>query len=212
MITPRNPHHAVRVLASGGSVFAICCCALGLVACTSILELRHTGDVLALQYAGEEINCELLAVTDSMLYLIPTADNDPALGLVAGMIHEAPPSLFHRGEVQGYMNRSWMTPVLLFQLVPTVMLAVEAFTYEGNDSELRFILPTLGAISMLNMWILHSGTDDAPGFTRSLMPEELPLLRRYARYPQGLTAEQLDLLLSVRNQRAARPLPVPMGS
>ena len=192
--------HAARAFLPG-------CCALILIGCSSIFELRHTGDVLELPYAGEEIHCELLAVTDSMLYLIPTADNDPALGLVAGMIYEAPPVLFPRGEVQGYMNRSWLTPVLLFQLLPTVMLTIEAFDYDKETFGLNYMLPAIGVIGMINLWVFHDGSNDPPEFTRALTPEEMQLLRRYARYPQGLTAEQLELLLSVRKQTTPRLMP-----
>lgn len=177
--------------------------------CTSMFELQHTGDVIELDYEGQDIRCELLAVSDSMMYLIPTADNKPATGLEAGKIYAAPPYIFRSGDVQGYSNRSWLTPFLIFQVVPLIMYTIEAAYYQQDHSTAAMVLPIFfGSFTLLEFVLLHLESNEPPGFERALAPEEMQFLRKYARYPQGLTAEQLTLLLSVRQQTDPYPMPV----
>lgn len=176
--------------------------------CTSMFELQHTGDVIELDYEGQDIQCELLAVSDSMMYLIPTADNRPATGLEAGKIYAAPPYIFRSGDVQGYSNRSWLTPFLIFQVVPLIMYTIEAAYYQQDHTTAALVLPVIfGTFTLLEFVLLHLESNDPPGFERVLAPEELQFLRKYTRYPQGLTAEQLTLLLAVRNQTEPHPMP-----
>jgi hypothetical protein len=192
-------------------VFSLTLALLFFGGCTSMFELQHTGDVIDLDYEGQDIRCELLAVSDSMMYLIPTADNKPGTGLEAGRIYAAPPYVFRSGDVQGYSNRSWLTPFLIFQVVPIIMYAIEAASYEHDNTAAVMVLPIFfGSFTLLEFVLLHSATNDPPGFDRALMPEELLFLRKYARYPQGLTAEQLKLLLAVRNQTEPHPMPAPI--
>lgn len=188
-------------------VFSLTLALLFFGGCTSMFELQHTGDVIELDYEGQDIRCELLAVSDSMMYLIPTVENEAETLLEAGKIYAAPPYIFRSGDVQGYTNRSWLTPFLIFQVVPFIMYAIEAAVYTQNHNTSAWTLPFFGTFTLLEFLLLHSATNDPPGFDRALAPEELQFLRKYARYPQGLTAEQLTLLLAVRNQTVPYPMP-----
>lgn len=185
-----------------------------LAVCTNIFELRHTGDTIDLRYEGHGIECELLAVSDSMMYLIPTSDTWAGFPVARGMIYAAPPYIFTSGEVRRYMNRDWVLPFLLAQALPVVMLTTEAAAL-WDPGAFVYVLPVLSLVPFVEVMLLISATDDPPGFDRPLTLEELQFYRKYARYPQGLTEEQLGLLLKVREQSQpyTRPiLPGPVGT
>jgi hypothetical protein len=181
-----------------------------LTGCTSIFELQHTGDTIELKYEGHPIECELLAVSDSMMYLIPTSDTWAGFPVVRGMIYAAPPYIFTSGEVQRYANRDWVLPFLIGQVLPVVILSVEAGAYSANDAAFFGYMAIFGIIPAVEYLILIAATDEAPGFERPLTVAELQFYRQYARYPQGLTDEQLGLLLQIRKQ--SQPLTLPLVS
>ncbi len=183
---------------------------LPLGGCTSIFDLQHTGDTIELAYEGHPIECELLAVSDSMMYLIPTSDRWAGFPVARGMIYAAPPYIFTSGEVQGYANRDWVLPFLLGQALPVVLLSVEGGAYWG-ESAFFTSFAFFGLIPFVEYLILTTSTDEAPGFERPLTIGEMQLYRKYARYPQGLTAEQLELLLKVREQSQPYTLPILPG-
>ncbi|MBE0643483.1 MAG: hypothetical protein IH600_05345 [Bacteroidetes bacterium] len=177
--------------------------------CANIHELRYRGDAMALQYEGKEFTCELLSLSDSVMYFIPMEEDNPELLLAPGKIYAAPPYVFASGDVLGYGNHDWVYPVLGMQLLPVLMLAVEASFYNQDIESFFAWTAALSFIPALNVLILYLGTLETPRFEETLLPPKTSEFRKYARYPQGLTEEQLKLLLAVRSQTELLTLPAP---
>ena len=169
--------------------------------CTSLLDLSPGGDVVSVSYREETIRCELLTVDDSLLYYIPLESGSPRLPLMPGKIYASPPSLFSSVNVHGYANHDWVGPVVLMEVLPAVVIGIVYGVHDGSFLNGMGFTAALLAVPAVNIALLAGGTIENPGF-ESPGSDQLNELRMYARYPKALTAEQMQLLLSAREQEA----------
>lgn len=107
--------------------------------------------------------------------------------------------------VQGYSNRNWVTPWIALEVVPTIVLSITAGVYYdiGYALEGLFIL---GAVTGLNGLLLSQGTPPPPRYNNLQMQSNVSELKKYARFPQGLTPEQMDRLAATYGQNGYRIL------
>jgi hypothetical protein len=88
----------------------------------------------------------------------------------------------HSITVQGYANRNWVAPLLLFEAIPVVLMGIAASRVEGTD--VGGIMLITAAPLLLNYAILEASTPRAPRFQQPFTPDRLALLKKHARFPQ----------------------------
>ncbi len=94
---------------------------------------------------------------------------------------------------------SWATGVLFMQIIPALVLGVEASAYTGSPScfigGVMLMIP--GAITLL---VFDSASPDPPSWSKDFGLEEIKKLKIYARMPNGINKEQLSELLALNKQ------------
>ena len=153
---------------------------MALSACTtSDFTVRPTGDQCNVQLkSGKTIQGELLLVRDSLVYFIS-----------GGSVVRCQADRVLSVEVNGYSNHGWVLPVLLFEGLPPILLAAAASSADGADAG---AVAAVGSIPLvLTLILFEVGQPSAPKVESPVMSEERTRLRTFARFPQGLTDDQL---------------------
>lgn len=181
---------------------------------TLMLLMSCGGSRVALKWGGDLSNIvtrrggsyigELLAVSDSVLYF--------RLDPVKNVHHVELNNRIVRAyvwdigsiEIHGYSERNWLTPVLLFEAVPTVLLTIAAASADADAGAVfvTFLIPTA-----LTYVAFEASTPSPPRFKHPLTAEKLEQLRKHSRFAQGLTCSQLEELLRIEKQDQIRELP-----
>jgi len=171
--------------------------ALTLPSCsTGITLLNAGGDVMTvtmqsnISYTGE-----LLAVEDTALACMLDQ------GSIGGMQTKQGPKRFvrlpyqqiDRLVIEGYSNRAWILPVVLFEVVPGILFAAEVATNAHAVSE-----PII-ALTAIPLTITIAGfaatTPPKPAAEQPFTPDVRRELQKYARFPRGLTSTQWEEFL-----------------
>ena len=142
---------------------------------------------------------ELLAVSDStVLFKIEsaTASALPQEKIISVRVDD-----LQSITITGYSNKSWVTPVLLFEVVPAVLLAAAAGSEGGEAGGVLLVFSIPPALTLI---AFAASTPPAPKFEQPFTPAQLESLKKYARFPQGLTPEQLEQLLAANQQSTIR--------
>ncbi len=173
------------------------CLLFAAAACAPMHTLHYTGDEATVDYAGNAIHCELVAVTDSLIFIVPLSKTvrSGLYGLHVGAIGEI--------EVHEYSNPMWIGFYVFEMVIPTVVIAPEVIP-EVRYGMIAFTAAT-GALLIL-------GTSGNPEIEAPLNADRLTELRKYARYPYEISREQLTLLLRSYGQEAPLAYPTPAGS
>jgi hypothetical protein len=175
---------------------------LAATACAPMHTLHYTGDKVTVEYAGTAIDCELLAVTDSLVYVVPSTEaaRSGVYGLRVGAIGEI--------GVHDYTDPIWLGFYVVGMVLPTAILVPKAMAPdlipEFRYGILAFTTAT-GALLIL-------GTRGNPEIAAPFNAQRLTELRNYARYPYEISPEQLTLLLRSYRQDAPLAYPTPAGS
>jgi hypothetical protein len=107
-------------------------------------------------------------------------------------------------KIEGYSNNRWKWSLVAFEVVPTVLMGVAMAQAEAEN-----IGPALCILSLptlLNLAIFSSSTPPSPGVELPLTKEKLEELKKYARFPQGLSGDQFDRLLRMNSQDRVRKI------
>ncbi len=173
-----------------GIILALMC----LSACEPIpFVLRANGDPAVItSEKGEELRGELICVQDGFFYLLT---EKPRARFVRIRFSDV-----RRIAIEGYANRDWVVAVIAGQAVPTVLMTIAAISAGVDQPYIPFFLfaiPTL-----ITYAAFEANTPKKPGCEEP-NPEEAWLLSKYARYPHGLTGEQLHQLMQSRKQAEA---------
>ena len=186
--------------------YSVCFAALvSLMGCTPQKELlKPTGDTATVYMRDNpRFVGELLAVNDRTLYFYVESglpgSQVPSQERIIGVHVDALNSI----KIEGYSNRKWIPALIAFEVIPTVLLDIAAASEDAaaGGFMLVFSIPTA-----INAAIFAASTPKTPGIEARISSRELEELRKYARFPQGLTPAQLDLLLLVNGQSEMRIL------
>lgn len=94
--------------------------------------------------------------------------------------------------IQGYDGSGWGAPVLLFQLLPAVLIAGAAASEGSGALAVGLVCAIPAAITAL----LFFGSDgDTPHWSSEIPISEIENLKKYSRYPEGMSREELSKLL-----------------
>ena len=184
----------VRFLILGGL-------ALFSLSCGSTKDLlTPMGDSVTITTVDGRVHSgEFLWVDSATVYILVVTKGKPMQ-----KVSFVPISSLKSLQVSGYSNREWSKSLLLFQVLPTIVFAVEAAGYT-HDANLGPILLVLGAPTLLTWALLEASTPLDPAVHAPfLMMDEI---QKYARFPKGLTDEQRIQFLQSFGQTEAEVLP-----
>lgn len=143
---------------------------------------------------------EVLAVSDTTIYFnIKSGLPDVQVPSIIGIHVNALAFI----EIKGYSNKKWIPALIAFEVIPTLLLGIAAASVDAEASQIMLMvsIPTV-----INLAIFAASTPPAPRFGHPFSSEHLEELKKFARFPQGLTAAQLEQLLFVNKQSEVRLL------
>jgi hypothetical protein len=178
---------------------------LALAGCSSLDTVHYTGETTTLTVKSHPVEAELLCIADSCLYVIPAADACAKYRLTSGAVYTVPYLELQGMEVENIANNDWTYGILLMEVVPAILMGAAAASYGEGES----FLPVTGALlipAALNALLFVGGTAETPSVDKNGSPNAYRELRRYARFPQGLTPSQLESFMYSRKQGAVLPL------
>jgi len=170
----------------------------------SIRNMKSTGDPAHILLQDEQLlKGELLAVSDSALYIYVQPASSHRQNVSGGGIFQVNLGDLKSVKVKGYSNKKWIGAVLVFQVVPIILLGIAA---SSEDADAGSGMAILSLPVLLTTLLFVASTPPEPGARSPVSPAELEKLRKYARFPQGLTPSQLEVLLAANHQEAVRRL------
>jgi hypothetical protein len=173
--------------------------------CSSLNTVHYAGETTTLTVKSQPVEAELLCIADSCLYVIPAAGACAKYSLTSGSVYALPYRDLQGTEVENIANNDWTYGILLMEVVPAILMGAAAASYGEGES----FLPVTGALlipAALNALLFAGGTAETPAVNGAASPDAYRELRRYARFPQGLTPSQLQTFMASREQEAAFPL------
>lgn len=141
---------------------------------------------------------ELIAITDEEMIINLDSRRDMKGKLTGNKIASAKLNKIENVTVEGYSD-SWATGVLFMQIIPALVLGVEASSQSGSSSGFLFglILMIPAAITYL---VFDSASPEPPPWNKDFGLEEIKKLKIYARMHNGINKEQLSELLKLNKQ------------
>ena len=130
----------------------------------------------------EHNGLELLFINDDTLYTLK--DNSKIIHFNIKDINVI--------TVNGYSDRSWIIGVAAFQVVPAIVMGLAASTINGKEGggaiTAIFLIP-----AVIEILFFETSTPKSPELKQ---PDKnnISVLRKYARYPQELTREQINFI------------------
>ena len=160
--------------------------------------LQPTGDIAQIKIDTEEIiTGQLLTIDIHDIYLQVDRGIQNSELVSKGLIYNISTDCIESITIEGYTNDNWIAPLILLEVIPIGLLGAAAASVEDVDP-IR-VIAVLSMPAFLNYLFLknaHSAPKVAAPFTELNMSE----LKKYARFPQGLTPTQLTTLLATINQ------------
>ena len=181
-------------------------CIIGLItfmSCASqTLLLNPTGDTASVTLLNQTVHIgELLAINDTTIYIkiisndyistTTTAINPRIASISIGSIKSI--------EIKGYSNTQWKTGLILFEVIPSILMGIAAHSY-SDDNNPFLIAGVLSIPTLLNLALFKYSTPEPPRLDHPIESTHLEKLKKYARFPQGLSMPQLKQLLSINKQ------------
>lgn len=144
------------------------------------------GDIAEISLPGYRIvKGELLAVTDTMIYVVK--DNN-ILGIRNNIMNDM--------NFNKYSDNSWVIAVLLGEVLPAVVLTSLVASHEG-DAGLTLAITLIPAAISATLFALSSPKTNYDDLQNK---SEIYELKKFARYPGGLTESQFKELLNFYGQ------------
>lgn len=147
-----------------------------------------TGDIaeIALRKGGA-LKGEFLCFSDSALIFI-----------TSNKITAVPLQSVYEVSFERYSSHSWIVGVLLYQVLPGAVLAGVAASVENTEGSAGVLL--LGLIPAAISTVLFVTSQPQSSFDEFKTTSELKELKKFARYPGGLTQSQLKDVLKFYGQ------------
>ena len=175
-----------------------------------------TGEMFVLKPDGDRadimlddsthITAELITVDEERIFLrlesgwdaLQVPEEEKIVGLPTRSVAQV--------EILGYSNKNWVTPWVALEVVPAVLLSVTVGVYNNSFEDALKGMLILGGIAGLNGLILSVSTPTPPRYANLQMRVHVDELKKYARFPQGLTPEQMSRFAATYGQERYRML------
>jgi hypothetical protein len=161
-----------------------------------IKDLKAIGDTAEVVFLdNQKISCEFLTLTDSSIYILKKGLKLPSI--YDGEIFEIDLHDLKSITIKGYTNKKWVGALVAFEVIPTVLFGIAAAS-TGADVGQAFGIMSLPVL--LNVIVFSASTPSVPEVNIPSSADQLKTLSKYARFPQGLTEDQLKQLLENSKQ------------
>jgi hypothetical protein len=159
--------------------------------------LTPKGDTANIQTkTGLRFTGELLCIQDSSVYLIRGEPESKVIRLPILDVRHI--------EIEGYANRRWVPSVIFFQAIPTILITVVASNVDVDLTEP--VLLIFGVPTLITYVAFEASTPAKPQSDNPKSIEDIQGLRKYTRFPQGLTDTQFQMILQRHNQTSTEVL------
>ena len=171
----------------------------GLNSCApQIRSLQPNGDTAQIILKDKrEFVGELLAISDSTVLADLQPGSKDRSDLSKRRITEIHFDDLQSIRINDYSNTKWKQAIILFEVIPTILMGIAA---GSEDTEPLQVMAILSIPTFLSLAILASSTPAPPGITAPHSTDQFMDMKKYSRFPQGLTGAQLDKLLTVKKQ------------
>lgn len=177
-------------------IIPFCCLLMFLLipACSSgSYVVSERGDVAEIvRIDGFSFDCELICVQDTAIIFSTEYQNKN----ISPKLCYEPLTNIKSIKIKGYNGSGWLAPLLIFQVLPAGLLTGAALSVDSDNggAVLVFIIPIVSAL-------LFTGSDeDAPQWTNTQPIEVLTDIKKYCRYPLGISAPLMLQLFKQYNQ------------
>jgi len=163
-----------------------------------ITYLSPTGDDTEVRLTDNNlIRGELLMVSDSEIFVVVAPPPKLTSESAVYELHIVPVNQIQKLTIKGYSNRKWGASIVAFELVPAILLGLAAASADAENP-----MAVTGIVSIPTLFsfvLLAAGTPPEPGIDHPITRDQLNGIRKYAHFPQELTAEELELFASQHN-------------
>jgi len=143
---------------------------------------------------GKEFVSEIVSIQDTLIIFATT----PVNPLDFPNLFFEPIEEIKSITIQGYDGSGWGAPVLLFQVLPAALIAGAAASYgSGGALAIGLVCAIPAAITAL---LLSGSAGETPQWNDEITVSEIENLKKYSRYPEGMSQEELSKLLKKYNQ------------
>lgn len=168
---------------------------LSLLSCGSRSTLKglvsEKGDTAVVELQSGKLKGELLAIGDSLLYVIPHGDNPETPSHLRGRVVGIDPAGVRSIRIEGYSDKMWIAGVIGFEVIPAILMGIAAASVDGDTQGGLTVAGILMVPAAVTAAIFAAATPKTPGAAEPLTIPKLESLRKYARYSQGLSQDQL---------------------
>ena len=152
-------------------IYTLVCISLILCSCATYEPTQFGDNAEISAYSEYDFEGELLFITDSSFFI----------SNVTGEISEIAFKKSEAIKINGYTNRGWLGLIAL-QAIPPIILSITA----QQAAPLALLI-----IPAISLGLYEMGTPPAPGIDKGQVNKYTSeYLKKYARFPQGLTSEQ----------------------
>ncbi len=143
---------------------------------------------------GKDFSGEIVSISDTSIIFATANENsntNPILfySLIKDIKHIA---------IQGYSGSGWIAPVLIFQVLPAVLLAIASSIEGSNGVGVGVIFAIPAAITSL---IFATTEGVTPQWDDSMPLDDIQNLKIYSRYRLGLSRTRMEFLLKMYKQK-----------
>lgn len=157
--------------------------------------LKPVGDTAIIKTNdGTTLTGEILILQDSVLYFLGSTVSSTKQYYTNTKIDTFPFNDIKSIEIDGYSDRSWEEPVIFFQAIPTVLFFIAASSAGVDSPGSAFLI--FGIPTGLTYLLFEASTPSSPEITSPLTIEKTTELRKYTRFPKGLSPSQLETFLA----------------
>jgi len=171
---------------------------ISLACSASFRQLKPYGDKATMRVNSNIRSFELLAIDQTGLLVISPDDHYERTTSSPAKIYRIPKEQISDIKIEGYSNKNWILPVIIFQVIPAILLIIAASSAGAEMSAAGYAI-LLGPPA-LTLILFSSSTPADPAYHNPLDAQKLKDLKKYTRYPQGLSEKQLSFLLRAHDQ------------
>lgn len=157
--------------------------------CSSHVFLKPNGESAHIVLkSSTTIDGEILAIQDTAIYILTTESDLVKPRMVCARLEN-----IQSVEIKNFYDKSWLFPLVALEGIPTILLTIAAANAGTNAGGIFavFLIPT-GVTFM----VFEASTPSQPFFVLESAMMLKKDLRKYARFPQGLTSDQINQLLN----------------
>jgi len=140
--------------------------------------------------SGKSVKGELLSFQEGIFYILDNSEGPRRIARISGADVAS-------AQIKGFRNQKWVPFVIGLEVVPAAVLIATYMGESTGDFDAAMLLALLPAVLTT---LAFSATRSEETFEEVLIGPDISI-RKYARFPNGLTPDQIDELLRQCGQK-----------